>query len=195
MDLSGGPEVGVHRVRRGAVRRELHAMRLIDPEAANELLDWARALARDRRRIIFFCSCGAPTAGCHRHLVARELFRLAKARGFEKPTVVEWPGFESEPRATPELGLSAKQIQAVGSGDHGYIPLGTAFPDVRWLRIPWYSIVRFRSPAVSAYMFTGPAQFRAGGWVLEFLGGEKDLSRAKKTSERARKDLVVPPRG
>lgn len=68
------------------------AMRLHDPAAAGELLDRARRLATENRRLLFFCACERPEE-CHRSLVA-EAVRDEARRRKTKVSVVEWPGDE-----------------------------------------------------------------------------------------------------
>lgn len=53
------------------------------------LLLLARAAAKDRRHVIFFCSCEQPR-GCHRLTVARLVMKEARRRGV-KLQVEEWP--------------------------------------------------------------------------------------------------------
>lgn len=67
-------------------------IRIRRPAAAEELLDLAIERARERQRIIFFCSCELP-CDCHRTTVAGLV--LAAARRRRKPVeIVEWPGGE-----------------------------------------------------------------------------------------------------
>lgn len=170
------------------------SMQLIEPGAAKDLLELALQLEQKRRRVIFFCACIAPIASCHRHLVAPHVLRYAREQKRASPTVVEWPGLESEPPEPPELELSSEQWNAIRSEKTRYVPLGSSRPDLIWLSLPWYSVVRFRAPDVSGFMFTGPAQFRAGRWVLEFLGARWDIATARSTSIKARKKMLVLPR-
>src|SRR5687768_17082202 len=56
------PELGNRAVREGG------AMRIRDPRAAAKLLELAAQLAKEKRRVIFFCAC-QNASGCHRRMV------------------------------------------------------------------------------------------------------------------------------
>lgn len=163
---------------------------LIDPSAAAELLKLAEEMQTHNRRVIFFCACLSPTANCHRHMVAPELKRVAKALD-RSVTVVEWPGFENEPASPPVVTLDPKTFKSLRDESSRAIPLGEERPAVPWLALPWYSVARFEAPELSGFMFTGPAQFRAGRWIIEFLGRETTLEKAKITSKRARMETLL----
>jgi hypothetical protein len=70
-------------------------IQIADPLAADELLDLAVEAARQKRRLLFFCSCQWPRyegkIGCHRTTVARLILKAAKNRR-KQLRVVEWPG-------------------------------------------------------------------------------------------------------
>jgi hypothetical protein len=68
------PGLGNAQIRRTSRR----LVRIASPSTAVELLTLAREAARERRRVIFFCSCGLPR-WCHRSVVATLLLRAASA--------------------------------------------------------------------------------------------------------------------
>ena len=98
-------------------------IQIADPLAAEELLDLALESARQKQRIIFFCSCKWPREGegfaCHRTEVASLVLKEAKKRG-RRVKVEEWPG--GEPKRI-ELDLQPKDFAAVKKG-RLTVPLG-----------------------------------------------------------------------
>ena len=65
---------------------------LDDKRGLDTLLDLAEQARAERRRVVFFCSCGVPPNDCHRHrLVATALPARAARRGLDLE-VAEWPG-------------------------------------------------------------------------------------------------------
>jgi len=81
------PELGNRSVLPG---QRSDRIRIARPAAAADLLLLARAAAKDRRHVIFFCSCEQPR-GCHRLTVARLVLKEAQRRGV-RLMVEEWPG-------------------------------------------------------------------------------------------------------
>ena len=88
---------------------------LLDPRQAADLLDLALGLHARRRRVIYFCSCVSPTAQCHRHWIAPHVFELAEARK-QPVTIVEWPGFESEPGAILPFKTNLRILTSLEKG-------------------------------------------------------------------------------
>lgn len=165
---------------------------LIDPSAAGELLRLADEMGANERRVIFFCACLSPAVNCHRHLVAPELKRFPEAR-HRAVTIVEWPGFESEPETPPLVKIDEKTFRSLCGGGR-WIPLGRDLPNVSWLGLPFYAVARFEAPARDGFLFTGPPRYRSGRWDLEFLGVEPSLQKARATSKRAREEYFLLPR-
>ena len=133
-------------------------IKIHEPKAAAELLDIALEASDDNRRVIYFCSCGAPI-GCHRRTVADLLRKEGEMRGIAV-TSIEWPG--GEPKYI-ELELP-RELFAKAEQDRVYVPLPRNAAEMRAL--PWYSVVNLRSkedkdrPPIA--IFTGPAQFVNG---------------------------------
>jgi hypothetical protein len=165
----------------------------VDPSQAALLLDLAIELHRKKRRAIFFCSCSSPNSSCHRHWVAPELFKHARKRD-QPATVVEWPGYESEPSAPPTVHVSDAVFGALVKNTRASIPLGDELPDSSWLVLPWWTPVMVECGKKVGWMFGGPAQHRAGGWQLPFLGGAANPDAGAREIARCRKEFILLPR-
>jgi hypothetical protein len=169
---------------------------LIDPTAAADLLDLAAELATTRRRVIYFCSCMSPTAGCHRHWVAPHLFRLAEKRS-QPVTVVEWPGFETEPRKLLEVKVGKGILKAIARGARVSVPLAEELPPPALLGLPWHTPVVLVEEGTGerlAYPLVGPAHYRAGGWQLLVVGGDEELVPTLEAQAEGREAVTVLPR-
>jgi hypothetical protein len=165
----------------------------VDPSQAELLLDVALELHGQNRRTIFFCSCASPNNSCHRHWVAPELFKYAKKR--EQPvTVVEWPGYESEPSALPTNQVSDAVFSALVKNTRSSIPLGYELPASLWLELPWWTPVMVECGTKLGWIFGGPAQHRAGGWQIPFLGGAADPKAGAREIAQCRKGFILLPR-
>lgn len=142
------------------------SMRLVRPEDAAELLGLISAQHAQRRRVVFFCSCGSPfdAAGCHRQLVKRTL--LAAARRWRAPLrVEEWPGGALKNRVAAELDVADTVIRALLRGASG-VPLGTRPPSPALLSLPHGALVRLRSREREQLMSVTPPVFSGGAWKL-----------------------------
>ena len=70
-------------------------MEIHSPADISKLLEAARAMAAEKRRVIFYCGCkSAEAKGCHRWLVGDLLLRAA-TKGRVPIVVVEWPGLNT----------------------------------------------------------------------------------------------------
>lgn len=165
----------------------------VDGSQTALLLDLALEIQGDKRRAIFFCSCASPNSGCHRHWVAPQLLKVARKR--DQPiTVVEWPGFESEPEMPPVIQVSEGVFKALLNNTRASVPLGDELPGTPWLALPWWTPVMVECGEKVGWMFGGPAQRRAGGWQLPFLGGAPNPEVGAREIARRRKDFVLLPR-
>lgn len=168
---------------------------LIDPTAAADLLDLALEMLARRRRLIYFCSCFSPTDGCHRHWVAPHLLQVAERRK-QPVTVVEWPGFDSEPRAVPAVRTTEKAVNNINSGRVS-LPLGPDLPAPELLALPWFTLVDLVEEKTGKkldFMLTGPARHRAGGWQLPVMGGDESVKETLELQREARDTTMVLPR-
>jgi len=152
----------------------LGGIKIHEPRAAAELLDAAFKAAECNRRVVYFCSCGAPI-GCHRRSVARLLRNAGKKQGVEVRHI-EWPGGEP---VFLDIEVS-RETFAKAEQDRAYVPLPRSRTDLRAL--PWYSVVNLRSrtdsDGPSIAFFTGPASFVNGAWCLPvWENGWKGMSK------------------
>ena len=154
-------------------------IQIAQPEAANELLDSALAADKEKRRVIFFCSCMWPKfkgkTACHREVVTDLLFAAAKKRKMSL-RVVEWPGDE---RRRKRIELNAEHFKAVLKGAR-FVPIPRSVqPDV--LNGPaWGSIFTFACGKEAVHRLVGPLIWRKNRWQLQilnfFLDSEAPLS-------------------
>lgn len=165
----------------------------VDRRHAALLLELALELRLEKRRAIFFCSCASPNSGCHRHWVAPELFKQAKRRD-EPVTVVEWPGYEAEPAEPPVVQIREAGFNALVRNERVSVPLGDELPRPSWLALPWWTPVRVESGKRAAWIFSGPALHRAGGWRLPVLGGAANPALGAREIARCRKEFILLPR-
>jgi hypothetical protein len=168
---------------------------IIDPTAAADLLDLAVGMQAKRRRVIYFCSCVSPTDGCHRHWVAPHLFEFAKKRG-QPVTVVEWPGFDSEPESVPGVRTTERVVSAINAGRVS-LPIGPDLPAPELLGLPWFTLVDLVDEVTGKkvdFMLSGPAQHRAGGWQLPVTGGDQTVKAILKLQGEERDATIVLPR-
>jgi len=165
----------------------------VNPAAAVDLLDLAVEMSAKKRRLIYFCSCISPTNGCHRHWVAPELFKVAKERQ-QLVTIVEWPGYESDVKTVPTTTSEPAVYRALVADKRASLPLGGEPPSSLWLALPWYTPVDVKCGQEEATMYSGPAQYRAGGWQLPVLGGAVPSAKTPKLLASSRKELFLLPR-
>jgi len=161
-----------------------------DPAAVEELLGISLARAAKRQRLIIFCSCGraGPPGGlsCHRVTVATLLLKTAVKRNVSL-TIVEWPGGEPKSVSIEISDLEAKKLMA---GVRNLI-LGVRQPSVDLLRLPWGSIVRFRTSNLSFRALADPPVYRGGKWLLPLPFGlaskHVDVQTLRKQTVRGRR--------
>jgi hypothetical protein len=162
-------------------------IKIFKPDAAAGLLDTAIEAAKNNRRVVYFCSCGAPI-GCHRRTVARLVREAGEDRGIHV-CHVEWPGGEP---VYIDIEVS-REIYAKAEQDRARVPLPRDSASLRTL--PWYSVVSLRSKADKQrppiQFFTGPARFLKGTWCLpvwengwDSMGKSAALEQAKKWRAR-----------
>lgn len=141
-------------------------MRLVAPADAYELLGLALAQWRQRRRVVFFCSCGSPfSAGrCHRQLVRRTLLSAARTLGV-KASVQEWPGGPLRERVLAEHPVEEERLESLLSGAQA-LRLGQKRPDVQFLAWPTGGLLRVRSRERTQLVSVAAARYHAGEWKM-----------------------------
>lgn len=183
------------RLGNAAILSHVRRGKLIDPRAAAELLDLSLEMHGKRRRVIYFCSCPSPTDGCHRHWVAPHLLRVARARR-QPVTVVEWPGFDSEPATRPAVKTMESVVNGINAGRVS-LPLGHELPAPRLLGLPWFTLVDLVDASSGKrldFMLSGPAEHRAGRWQLPVMGGKASMKDTLKLQREEREASLVLPR-
>jgi hypothetical protein len=164
-------------------------------DAAHQLLDLALDAARQRRRVIFFCSCHTLFDGCHRHDVAKWLLQKARQRGY-RVLVEGWPG--GRPKPSPlALKVSASTLEAVRAG-RKTIPIPRAASLATLAGLPWGTLVHLRAGDERQACSVGPAAFQRGRWVLPLFPEEQDFEarrqRLRATALRKRRQAKLDPR-
>ncbi len=175
------------------------AIKIKNPKAANELLCLADKIAKEKRRLIFFCSClfpyqeGKPHA-CHRVIIARLLLEAAGQR--QTPIdVVEWPG-----GSPVDIMISKKKYVCALLNKRKSIPLGARLPVPRRLGLPWGSIVRVTSRKNPIYVVSGPARYGYVGngrsWFLPVPWGPAgtNVEKLRCTARKRRQEYGLEVR-
>jgi hypothetical protein len=141
---------------------------IADPAAADVLLDVAIESARQKQRLLFFCSCRWPKCdgkiNCHRATVAALVLNAATKRGIPV-NVVEWPGGDPiriDLEVTPEVFTAAKKGRMT-------VPLGKRVDLAEVAGLPWTSIATLHSGDETLHRVVGPAIAQSSGWVLPVL--------------------------
>jgi hypothetical protein len=144
------------------------AIQIMDPAAAEDLLDLSLEAARAGRRVIFFCSCEWPAVDaethCHRVAVVDLVVEVARRRrmGVE---IVEWPG--GDPQAV-DLRIAADQFRRLSRGDKS-LPLPPDAMLARFASTPWGSVLTARSDLGVRHAVIGPAKYSCTKWSLPIL--------------------------
>jgi hypothetical protein len=153
----------IKRLGNESIINKANRMRIADPSAATELLDFAVASSMQKHRIIFFCSCPFPRwdgkTNCHRSEVARLVLNLANKRGIPIE-IVEWPGGTLMEKQLP---VSAEVFRQIKNG-RVTIPLKRDIKLAEMAGLPWGSIVNLKSDGGSLRRLSGPAVYHNGQW-------------------------------
>jgi hypothetical protein len=175
------------------------SMRLKAPGDIHELLGVALAQQAQKRRVLFFCSCGSPweSGNCHRGLVRQVLLRAAGKLGVPL-TVQEWPGGALPSTAKESLKVEPEVLASLRGGGQA-VRLGTRMPPVPLLGLPHGSLVTLRSGGESQLVSLAPARFSAGEWRMPVFvqpvapgdTRERLLTQARKL----RRDMRLEPMG
>jgi hypothetical protein len=152
-----------------------HSIEIADPSAAEELLDLALTSARNKQRLLYFCSCQWPRWNdefcCHRTTVARLVVKAARKRG-TAIEIVEWPGGKSKHidlNVTPEVFASVRRGRMT-------VPLGER-PDLAKVGgLPWCSAATLHSDGEKLHRTVGRAIRHPDQWVLPSLYEDFDPS-------------------
>ncbi|MCB9940179.1 MAG: hypothetical protein H6823_18220 [Planctomycetaceae bacterium] len=170
---------------------------ITEPKAANDLLDLAIAAAKDKRRIIFFCSCAWPRCdgkvACHRTTVATLV--LAAARRRDVPIeIVEWPGGKP---GRISIDLQPPMFHKVLKG-RMTIPLGCAISLRDWGGPPWGTICTLYCGNENIHRIIGPVIWQKDEWCLPvlylFYDPDVGLSAYEKESVRSLRSHGLSPR-
>jgi hypothetical protein len=185
------PELG----NRFIVTRQGPPIQIADPQAAYELLALILKLARENRRVLFFCGCVWPRKDavtcCHRDTIAALLLNAARAHG-QSLEIVEWPGGSP---VKLSWSIDKRGVQALKS-KRTRLPANTDFNLAEAGQVAWGSVLRPPVDDLPSALI-GPAQFTPGGWTHPVLQYLPDGSNAKAAFEQAsdlRRRLGLNPR-
>ena len=131
-------------LRNESVKTRSTKVKIHDHAAIDELLDMATTLARDNRRLLFFCSCKAGRLrACHRFQITQMLYE--SSRRFSSPIVVdEWPGGRP---SEFELPVSKEVFAKVSHGNLKQVPLGQQVDLQHFAGLAWCSVALLSSAA------------------------------------------------
>ena len=143
-------------------------IRIRRPSAANDLLNEAVKLAKQKQRIIFYCSCKFPYWEddlCHRTTVARLVLKCAHERNLAVQ-VVEWPGGNPQ---TIDVRVSDEDFKKLGKNQKS-IPLANPKPLAKFAGLPWGSMARVHTLDNEMLILTGPAKcWKNDNWYLPVM--------------------------
>ena len=167
-------------------------MRLVRPEAAQELLALVVEATREGRRAIFFCSCESPmgAAKCHRRLVGTTLLKAAETAGVPI-CVQEWPGGEAATRPVACFKVAAGTLASLRANRRQWASLLDRHPSPEALSLPVGSLVGLTEGPDTLTVSACPPCLVKGSWKLQVLvlpkASESDaelLARVHETRER-----------
>lgn len=171
-------------------------IQIADPSTADELLHLALESAKEKRRLLFFCSCQWPRCegqiACHRTTVAGLVLGVAKKRNVPVE-VVEWPG--GEPKQI-DLNVTPQVFDAVRKG-RMTVPLGKQTDLAEVAKLPWCSIATLQSNGKKLHRIVGPAIRQKDQWVWPVLYLDFDpatsLTEYEKEAPKLRRALGLEP--
>ena len=186
--MHGGAEFGPRALGNRSILTKANRIVIDDPSAANDRLELAIAAAKEKRRVIFFCSCRWPKTEdrieCHRVKVADLVLEAASAKGISIE-VVEWPGGTRKPL---EIQLSMPVFRKVCAGARS-IPLPETINPVVLEGPAWATLAQLCCDQDSTLRLVGPAKWVKDRWTLEYIGWDDDWTKVE-YEERAKKLLV-----
>ena len=171
-------------------------IQIADPTAAGELLDLALELAKQKQRLLFFCSCQWPREDgeihCHRATVAELVLAASKKRAVPVE-IVEWPGGEP---GQIELNVTPQMFTAVRKG-RMTVPLGDEPDLAKVAGLAWGSIATIHAKGEKLHRVVGPAISQTTTWALPVFSFFPDpatsLCEYEKEAERVRKASGLNP--
>jgi NTP pyrophosphatase (non-canonical NTP hydrolase) len=112
-------------------------IKIKEPKTAEELLELAEKLNKEKQHIIFFSNCDFQKfgfkKGCHRYDVGSLLLKYAKKQKIEL-TLEEWPG--GEPKKI-SINLNDKQFRTLAdSQSKNRLQLGEKKPSIELIGLP-----------------------------------------------------------
>jgi hypothetical protein len=144
------------------------AIQIMDPAAAEDLLDLALEAARAGPRLVFFCSCEWPAlngkTNCHRVAVGDLVLEAARRRR-RRVEIVEWPGGDPEAVA---MRIPTDRLRRLVAGAKS-LPLPREPTLARFASLPWGSVLTARSDLAVRRAVIGPAKCSSSGWNLPVL--------------------------
>jgi hypothetical protein len=170
-----------------------------NPAAAEELLDLAVSLSRQKRRLLFYCACQSPRRGgeitCHRTVVGDLLLQAARARSIDLD-VTEWPGGQP---GDLRLQVEPDIVEGV-LRDRKYMPLDGSVPLSQAGGLGSGSRVFLFSSGGDVVTLVEPARFQRR-WVLPVvnywtlpLHEHDDPPNLQEESRAFRRDRGMEPR-
>lgn len=166
-------------------------IQIAEPNAVNQLIDLAMAVAEDQQRVIFFCGCEWPRikgrVSCHRTTVASLTLRAAQRRGLPME-IVEWPG--GEPAAL-DLQVDERSYKELLRGKL-HIPAGNRSLGVS-AGVAWGSVAAIHADGQPVHAVIGPARYRQGGWRHPVFSWSDNLAEIQQEAVNIRKAFGLQP--
>jgi hypothetical protein len=165
----------------------LGAMKIADPKSASELLAIACEAAKQKCRVIFFCSCRYPkhnlyNVTCHRTEVARLVLKAARKQSISVE-IAEWPGGSPRPL---KVEVTAAEFRAVQKNRLVIHPKRLDLAELAGL--PWGTLVSLRSNNETLYRLVGPLSYEGGKWAHPVFDWFEDPNASFEDYQRASVD-------
>jgi hypothetical protein len=72
-----------------------------------------------------------------------------------------------------ELKVDPAVVRHVARGAAAEVPLPASRVPLKWIGVPWGTVVVLRCGETELFVPVGPARYRAGHWALPVLRGDK----------------------
>jgi hypothetical protein len=138
-------------------------IKIDDPSAVPELLKLAIECYRQKRRVLFFCSCeDLKTKSCHRKKVADLVLRESERQG-RRIEIIEWPGYK--PTHNTTVKVTSAMLKKVAGGRKS-VSLGKSVNLKEFAGLAWGSVVTLQAGKQTLPIVSGPAKYHKG-WCLQ----------------------------
>ena len=138
-------------------------IKIKDPASVSLLLDKIIECGKEKKRILFFCSCEEPL-NCHRSKVGELLLKNDNKRKINLE-VVEWPGGNP---GELKIEVSQTDFYKIKQGQKS-IPINKLKDLATFAGLAWGTIATVKSGDDNYKVIIGPVKFQSKKWVLPVI--------------------------